>query len=200
MTSILRSAAAPLVLLAALGACSSSSGPEGSDLPAFSDFDDALSYAENVISSLDTVEDIYADELPDSGTASYEGFAIVAEADSDAGAIGGVAMELDFGAESLTGRADNFVASDDTPVSGQLDIAGSGIADDYLGAAIGVRVSGSLEGTAGYTHTIDEDVMMAIGADADEDTVLLGETSYDGTSLVTGETVGMDLGIIALEQ
>ncbi|MGZ9810611.1 hypothetical protein ACXN5S_09120 [Pseudoroseicyclus sp. H15] len=200
MTSILRSAGAPLVLLAALAACSSSSGPKGPDVPAFSDFNQAIDYADNVLDVYASSRALPIDQLPQNGTASYEGFVLITEQSPGANtaAIGGVGMELDFANERLTGRADNFVAHDNTEVSGHLDLAGKGIEDDF-GAVIGVRLNGSLRGAAGYTQRIDENVLMGLGVDRDEDTMIVGEAYYQGTSLVSGQRADMGLGIIALE-
>ena len=63
--------------------------------------------------------------LPTSGTAEYEGY--MGAADTSGAIIGDLQLTADFGTDSISGTAKNFIDDENTEYSGKLRISNGGI-------------------------------------------------------------------------
>ena len=83
--------------------------------------------------------------LPTSGTASYDGY--LGAADTSGAIIGDLDLTADFGADSISGTASNFIDEENTEYTGRLTISNGDIfrtADPATEYQIAADVNGTL--------------------------------------------------------
>ena len=170
-------ATAMLAALAACGGGSTGEGGGGGGGGGGASFNDLVTEFESLADGIGFVEGGENDpadfaDLPDSGTAEYNGvLALVVgdqaslgtteddfEGDSvdSADALGEVALSVNFGASTISGSATNFIDSFDQAVDGTLTMA-EGTIENVAGIGLfGGDVTGTLTNSDGESFTTDD--------------------------------------------
>lgn len=192
---------ATVAVVAALSACGGGGG--GNDgaadhpisIPAVQDMSDRMDRL------YDREGDTLYANLPRSGTARYEGYAVVdynPDGPDTNGLLGNARLDADFANATISGRLDNFHrVTSETHIgraySGALTVSEGEIGSYYGTAAFGARARGTLDGGNDVVRIDNPIAGVFVGDDADG---IVAQNAYGVDTMVrNGSTVPVGIAI-----